>query len=42
MIYDEILDEYTCQNGKKFKVVGHTTRKAKSGTTDVACYYIKS
>lgn len=31
MIYDEQLDEYTCQNGKKFKVVGHTSRKSKSG-----------
>jgi transposase len=31
MLYDEEADAYTCQNGKKLTVVGHTTRKSKSG-----------
>lgn len=31
MKYDELLDEYTCPNDKKFKLVGTKTRKSKSG-----------
>ncbi len=43
MTYDEILDEYTCQNGKNFKVVGQTSRKSKSGyCSEVTIYECES
>lgn len=31
MIYDELLDEYTCHNNKKLKFIKTKKRKSKSG-----------
>lgn len=43
MSYDEENDEYTCQNGKKLKVVGQTTRKSKSEyTSEITIYECES
>ena len=39
MEYDEELDEYTCQNGKKLKAVYEGKRKSKSGFESVITYY---
>jgi hypothetical protein len=39
MPYDEKLDEYTCQNGKKLKVVYVGKRKSKSGFESEITYY---
>ena len=39
MIYDEIKDEYTCQNEKKLRVVYVGKRKSKSGFESEITYY---
>ena len=39
MKYDEFLDEYTCQNGKKLKAVYEGKRKSKSGFESVITHY---
>lgn len=39
MQYDEILDEYTCQNGKKLKATYTGTRKSKSKYESIITYY---
>ncbi|MDD4125139.1 MAG: IS1182 family transposase [Eubacteriales bacterium] len=39
MPYDEALDEYTCQNGRKLKAVYEGTRKSKSGFESTVTYY---
>ena len=39
MKYDELLDEYTCQNGKKLRSVYEGKRKSKSGFESVITYY---
>ena len=39
MKYDEILDEYTCQNNKKLRVVYEGKRKSKSGFESVITHY---
>jgi len=39
MKYDEILDEYTCQNGKKIKAIYEGKRKSKSGFESIVTYY---
>jgi transposase len=39
MVYDEKLDEYTCQNGKKLRVVYVGKRKSKSGFESEITYY---
>ena len=39
MQYDEILDEYTCQNGKKLKATYTGTRKSKSNYESIITYY---
>ena len=37
--YDEILDEYTCQNGKKLKPTYTGIRKSKSNYESIITYY---
>ena len=39
MKYDEILDEYTCQNGKKLRAIYESKRKSKSGFESVITHY---
>jgi transposase len=39
MAYDAVLDEYTCQAGKKLKAVYTGTRKSKSGFESETTYY---
>jgi transposase len=39
MAYDAERDEYTCQNGKKFRAVYTGTRKSKSGFESEVTYY---
>lgn len=39
MKYDELLDEYTCQNGKKLKAIYESKRKSKSGFESVITHY---
>lgn len=39
MRYDELLDEYTCENGKKIKPVYEGKRKSKSGFESIITYY---
>lgn len=39
MVYDEALDEYTCQNGKKLKATYTGKRKSKSGFESEVTYY---
>jgi len=39
MPYDAEKDEYTCQNGKKFKVIGVSKRKSKSGFESEITHY---
>jgi len=39
MPYDPVLDEYTCQNGKKLKATYTGTRKSKSGFESEITYY---
>lgn len=39
MFYDADKDEYTCQNGKKLKVIYEGTRKSKSGFESNVTYY---
>ena len=39
MKYDAILDEYTCQNGKKLTAVYEGKRKSKSGFESTVTYY---
>ena len=39
MKYDELVDEYTCQNGKKIKPVYEGKRKSKSGFESIITYY---
>ena len=39
MKYDEILDEYICQNGKKLKAIYESKRKSKSGFESVITHY---
>lgn len=39
MVYDAELDEYTCQGGKKLKVVYVGKRKSKSGFESEVTYY---
>ena len=39
MKYDELADEYTCQNGKQLKAVYEGKRKSKSGFESIITYY---
>lgn len=39
MVYDEISDEYTCQNGKKLAATYTGIRKSKSGFESQTTYY---
>lgn len=39
MKYDEILDEYTCQNSKKLTAIYESKRKSKSGFESVITHY---
>lgn len=39
MLYDEVLDEYTCQAGKKLRGVRVGVRKSKSGFESEITYY---
>lgn len=39
MVYDEIKDEYTCQNNKKLRVMYTGKRKSKSGFISDITYY---
>lgn len=39
MKYDEKLDEYTCQNGRKLKAIYTGKRKNKSGYESEITYY---
>lgn len=39
MPYDEALDEYICQNGRKLKAVYEGKRKSKSGFESTVTYY---
>ena len=39
MKYDAVLDEYTCQNGKKLTAVYEGKRKSKSGFESTVTYY---
>ncbi len=39
MLYDADKDEYTCQNGKKLKVIYEGIRKSKSGFESNVTYY---
>lgn len=39
MPYDPLLDEYTCQNGKKLRAVHKNKRQSKSGFESEITYY---
>jgi hypothetical protein len=43
MIYDESLDEYTCNQGRKLKKIGISKKKSKSGyITEITTYECES